>query len=150
MAETTLENAVCDNCGADVRENTLFCYKCGSRLSEEGEASPHVTADTDDIEVELSPHDSDSGNGLEREPVSDETRAALDDLAQKFKDDDAVEADKLAAAAAERKKARVRPHKKREAVWEPVEHGPDRLFVLITLLICVISAAIVFLTVYWK
>lgn len=35
MAETTLEKATCESCGVDVRENTLFCYNCGTRVAME-------------------------------------------------------------------------------------------------------------------
>ena len=137
MAETTLDKAVCEECGADVREGTQFCYKCGhSLVAEEKEEAPHVTADT---------------NGAEPEEMSGEARAALDELADRLNEEDAEESDKLAAAAAERKKARVRPaRKKRQMVWEPVDEGPGMLFVAITLLICLLAAAIVLLTVYWK
>jgi predicted amidophosphoribosyltransferase len=136
MAETTTENIVCENCGADVRENTVFCYNCGERVTaEEVDEAPHVTADT---------------NGSAKEEMSHETRDALDDLAERLKQDEADSTDKLAAAAAERRKARVSPRKKKEVVWEPADDGPGILFVLITLLICVISAVIVLLTVYWK
>ena len=33
MAETVLEKEVCEKCGVDVRENTLFCYNCGGKVS---------------------------------------------------------------------------------------------------------------------
>ena len=135
MAETTIEKTVCENCGVDVRENTLFCYNCGGRVADIPESAPSVNTDP---------------NGTDEKEIADETRAALDELSQKFKDEDAEETDKLAAAAAERRKARVRPRKKREIVWEPADATPDRLFILITLLICAMTAAIVFLTVYWK
>jgi hypothetical protein len=135
MAETTIEKAVCENCGVAVRENTVFCYNCGGRVA--------------DLPEPVSPADNVAGEPDGKE-TSDETRAALDDLAQKLKEDDAQGSDKLAAAAAERRKARIRPRKKKEIVWEPIDEAPDRLFILITLLICIIAAAIVFLTVYWK
>src|SRR4051794_36872506 len=123
MAETTLDKSVCEDCGADVREGTQFCYKCGHRvIADEPEDTPHVTADT---------------NGAEPAEISDQGRAALDELADRLNEEDAEEGDKLAAAAAERKKARIRPaRKKRQMVWEPVDEGPGMLFIGITLLIC--------------
>ena len=35
MAKTTVENLVCQACGADVRENSLFCYHCGGSVAPE-------------------------------------------------------------------------------------------------------------------
>lgn len=32
MAETLVDNAVCGACGADVREESLFCYNCGASV----------------------------------------------------------------------------------------------------------------------
>ncbi|MGB4990961.1 MAG: zinc-ribbon domain-containing protein, partial [Pyrinomonadaceae bacterium] len=35
MTEAILEKAVCEQCGVAVRENTLFCYNCGSSVSND-------------------------------------------------------------------------------------------------------------------
>ena len=35
MVEAVLEIEVCDGCGVDVREGTLFCYNCGARVAGE-------------------------------------------------------------------------------------------------------------------
>ena len=34
MSETAIETAVCSACGADVRNESLFCYNCGERVKE--------------------------------------------------------------------------------------------------------------------
>ena len=133
MAETTVEKATCGKCGADVRENTVFCYACGGRVAEVGPQSGEET----------------NGSAAD-EPLSDESRAALADLSEKFKIEEPGKEELLAQAAAERKKARVRPRKKKEIAWETVEDGSNTLLIVATLLICVITAAIVFLLVYWK
>ena len=144
MAETeiSIEQATCDNCGADVRENTLFCYKCGGRIAGE----PEVEETT----AEEAPHITGEANGLAEPEISDETRSALDDLAEKLKGDDAENADLLAQASAERRKKRSSLRKKREIVWQAVDDGSNLIFILVTLLICLVTAAIVFLMVYWK
>jgi len=33
MSETVLQTAVCEACGAEVRDESLFCYNCGERVS---------------------------------------------------------------------------------------------------------------------
>ena len=129
MPEATIEKAVCEKCGADVRENTVFCYNCGSPLAE-GQTSP----------------DPESNGSV---PSADaETKAALDDLAEKMSITESADGDKLAKAAAERKKARVIQRRSREFVWEPIGDTSGRLIVLVAILIAMIVAVIVFLTVY--
>jgi uncharacterized Zn finger protein (UPF0148 family) len=143
MAETTLENAICESCGVDVRDGTQFCYNCGTPVTEVEPIPRPESAESVDAPIEA--------NGTA--PVTDrrdEASAELDELSEKVKDDDADEADKLAAAAAERKKARVRPRKKRSITWQPVEDGPGLVFIAGTLLIVVLTAVVVLLTVYWK
>ena len=34
MSQSVVEKTVCEECGVDVRENTLYCYNCGSRIDE--------------------------------------------------------------------------------------------------------------------
>ena len=128
MAETTLEKVTCENCGLDIRKNTQFCYNCGKHFAE-------AAAESNDIEPVA---------------MSDEARTALDDLAGRFKADEADSADRLAFAAAERKKARVAPKKPKEAVWEAIDGRPSIFFFVSSFLIFVIVAAVVFITVYWK
>jgi hypothetical protein len=35
MSETVLQTAVCEACGAEVRDESLFCYNCGERVTAE-------------------------------------------------------------------------------------------------------------------
>jgi len=141
--ETSIEQATCDNCGADVRENTLFCYKCGGRIAAETEAEAEPT-------VGEPLHITGESNGSAESEVSDETRSALDDLAEKLKADDAENADLLAQASAERRKKRSSLRKKREMVWEAADDGSNLIFIIVTLFICLVTAAVVLLMVYWK
>jgi len=126
MAGTIAEKTTCGNCGSDVRENTSFCYNCGKRYDvEETQA-----------------------NGSTPDEISDEAKTALEDLAAKLKVEE-TESERLALAAAERKKARIAPKKGREVVWEAVEPSTGRMLT-ISLIILVLVAAAVFVTVYWK
>ena len=100
MMTETIEKIVCATCGVDIRENTQFCYNCGSKLE--------VVAPLDT-------------NGAA--VVVDNTKAALDDLADKLSNGDSEE-DKLAKAATERKKARVTHRKRLEYKWEPLDDTP--------------------------
>lgn len=130
MPEATIDKAVCAECGVDVRENTVFCYNCGSPVAE-------LPAETI----------SDS-NGAVSE-VDDETQAALDELAEKLKFDEEAD-NKLAKAAAERKKARSSQRRSNEFTWEPAVGSSGSLIILIAILVTALAVGIVFLTVLWR
>jgi ethanolamine utilization protein EutM len=84
MAKTKVKKkAICAKCGVAVRENTSFCYNCGSPV----------------VKVQGKPATAVNGATVE---TSAETKAALDDLAKKFAIDEEAD-EKLAKAAAERK-----------------------------------------------
>jgi uncharacterized Zn finger protein (UPF0148 family) len=132
MAETATEKVACENCGSDVRDGTTFCYNCGKPVIVAAEdASPEAH----------------TSNGSA--PVSDEAKAALDDLANKLKVEDVTQEDKLAQAAAERKQARVRARRD-EVVWEAPDQAASPWFVAFTLIIVVLTGLVVFAALYWK
>ena len=35
MSETAVQSSVCEACGVDVRDESLFCYNCGERVTAE-------------------------------------------------------------------------------------------------------------------
>ena len=124
MAEATAEKTACENCGAEIREGTLFCYNCGNKFDDALPAS----------------------NGT---ALSDEAKNALDDLAARLELETESE-NKLALAAAERKKARVTPKKKKEVVWDAEENRSGLLFFFVSLFIFILVMVVVFIAVYWK
>lgn len=133
MSLTAVEKEICENCGADVRENTLFCYNCGSRVAE-----------TDPGPIAKPEEPADVG--------SSEAESALADLAKKIKIEPPSEDEvKRSKAAADRKKARGGPRKQRQVTWEPAdEDGPNRILLLVSLLIAVMAGAVVFVMTFWK
>ncbi len=42
MAETAVEKGVCSTCGADIRDESQFCYNCGSSIVNEQTAIAEV------------------------------------------------------------------------------------------------------------
>lgn len=122
MIETVPEKALCASCGVDVREGTQFCYNCGKPV-------------TNGILEKV--------NNLEKVDVTNES---ISDKNQKPSE----KAEKLATAAAERKKSRIGQRKPKKVVWEEPSQLSNSLFVLFCLLIAVISAGLVFLMVFVK
>ncbi len=125
MKKAMVEKAVCKSCGADVREGTQFCYNCGKSVAEDKAA--------DAVDPEKT-----SGDLVDEE------------IAKQFRIDEEPSADKLAVAAAKRKKSRAGLRKPSEMVWEPADSRSSVLFFIVTIIITMIAAAVVFLAVYLK
>ena len=136
MLDALLEKTVCEKCGVTVRENTSFCYSCGSPIVHVKIADASV--------ADAAP---DANGAPAKLDVASQT--ALDDLAKMFDVDEAVD-DKLAKAATERKKARVSQRKVKTIVWEPVEDSSTIPLVLFAAVITLIVAGVVILMVFWK
>ena len=64
--------------------------------------------------------------------------------------DEIEDVNKLANAASERRKARVRQRKTREFVWEPQDESSNYLVLILAVLVAVFAAVVVFLTVFLK
>ena len=58
--------------------------------------------------------------------------------------------EKLASAAAERKKSRLGQRKPKQIIWEEPGASSNRIFMLLCVLIFVLAAGVVFLTVFIK
>src|SRR5437899_5301337 len=119
MSEAILEKATCSKCDAIIRDNTQFCYNCGN---------PIVQAETEPA-AEVNGGDSD---------VDARTKAALDDMVERFRIDDPSD-DKIAKAAAERKRARVSQRKPRGYVWEPRSEASSRLVLALAIVITLLT-----------
>lgn len=132
MAVSNTEKTVCEKCAADVRENTKFCYNCGSLVDTTFEPNDHAASlpnvpDTNKVE----------------------SQSALADLAKKLNAEEEID-NKLAKAAAERRRSRVNQRKPKEFVWEPETDDSSRMVLLIAILIAVIAAVAVVIVVYIK
>ena len=130
MAEVVAEKEVCPKCGAEVRKGTAFCFACGGRVSaEEAHEETNGAATT----------------------LDEQSKAALDDLAQKLKGDAPADVpdNKLAKAAEERKKARVTQRKAREFVWVPRDDTPIGLLIAVGVVL-IAALVVILLTVVWK
>ena len=131
MAEAVVEKEVCLSCGVIRRENTQFCYNCGTPVEEAGFAAGQP--DTPDG----SPGSNVAADGH------------LEGLHEKIRTSE-EESEKLAKAAAERKKARVTQKRSKQYVWEADDGDTGRLVLLVAVLVAVIAGAIVFVTIRWK
>jgi len=130
MAETIIDKSKCSDCGADVRENTQFCYNCGKS----------VNVDTA-LPANGEPSD---------EAADDRAKAALDDLAAKLRLDETQAEDKLARAAEERKRSRVERRRSKEYRWEPIEGGSTIRLLLVAILVPAFVLFVVIAALWWR
>ena len=121
----TTEKTVCKTCGADVRDNTLFCYNCGTKLEDETPVEANGATITD---------------------VN--SKAALDELADKLSHGSESD-DELTKAATQRKKARVMHRKRNEFTWEPREDSA-LLPIVFSAFIAFVALIVVVLLVVWR
>jgi hypothetical protein len=130
MAETTVENRVCQNCGADVRPNSLFCYYCGGSLA------PKAV-----VEAKNGDQPAKRTNALIIKNTTDQPilKRVLP-----------AEEPKLKSAAAMRRKSRRVQPKRIEIIWEEHENAPNGWFVFAAIFLTLFAAGILFLAIYLK
>ena len=123
MAKAIIEKLECISCGADVRDGTQFCYACGKPVAHETVVNSEI----------------DAGD------LSTDSTAVAETIEIKTE-----RTERLATAAAERRKLRTRQRKPKQLVWEEPGESSNRVFVLVCLLIFLFAALIVFFTVFNK
>lgn len=150
MAETLVENQICKSCGADVREDALFCYNCGKSVA------PEIVAEENHKKDEVS-------NTLRREKITENGNREktkdgelkeylpVETVADKPipKPDMPAEA-KLKTTAATRRKSATYQNKTVEVVWEEYENAPNGWFIVAALILTLFAVGIFFLAMYLK
>jgi uncharacterized Zn finger protein (UPF0148 family) len=129
MAETLTQTAVCESCGAEVRDGSLFCYNCGEKVRAEERVSESVP--TDDVAVV-------------DEPISES--AASDDVAVS---DARSKRPPLRSAASLRKQRRAYNRQPVEIRWEQRERAPLS-FVIASVILTVGALALLILALYLR
>lgn len=136
MAESVKEKQICQNCDADIRPDTQFCYNCGTSVQAVDEPADVAIDDNsigetiDDAESEKDKSLADLERALSAEfPVKEDGRSKLDN------------------ATSERKRARKGKSKPLEVVWEPVSADSSRVYLLFVILIAVITGAVLLIMV---
>lgn len=143
MAETTVENRVCNACGADMRPNTLFCYNCGESLA------PKILSDAKDEEkvsdVWFRENISEEKNGGNLK----ENKAVVEATDRPIPKPTLSEEPPLKSAAAMRRQSKAYQPKRVEIIWEEYD-APNGWFILAAMLITLFVVGILFLAIYLK
>lgn len=145
MAETTVENRICQSCGADVRPDTLFCYNCGKSVAPEiVQDLPQRKNITDEPFRENVVEGKENGSGLGRVTV---VRGAFDKpIAKPI----SGEEPKLKSAAAMRRRPKSTQPKQVEVIWEEHENAPNGWFIFAAILLALFAAGILYLATQYK
>lgn len=121
MPKTAVEEAICDICGAEVRDGSLFCYNCGGSVSKTGE--------------------------LEAIPAPAEPIVAADDKptnGRKGYDTERRRSDRNG-----KRKVRAANRQPVEIVWQPRE-GNSLAFVIVSLVFFVIAVVVIIAAFYLR
>ncbi|MDQ3042391.1 MAG: zinc ribbon domain-containing protein [Acidobacteriota bacterium] len=146
MAETTVENLICQACGADVRPNALFCYHCGGSVAAEV-----VVALKDKKAV---------GNAQFRDVISEEKNGDKSErikktIVEQIEDQpilkpNVVEEPKLKSAATMRRRSKSFQPKRVEIIWEEHENAPNGWFIAAAIFLTLFAAGILYLAMLLK
>jgi len=151
MAETLVENQICNACGVEVREGALFCYNCGGSV-----ASKIVVEETDEkdkvSDVWLREKIAENGN---REKIEEKEELEEFVTVEQIADEpipkpDIQEEATLKSAGAMRRKSATFQKKTVEVVWQEHENAPNVWFFVVALILTLFAAGILFLAMYLK
>ena len=163
MAETLVENRICETCGKDVRNGALFCYYCGNAVAPEIASAGNGDSVSrrrfrENIEAELKPKDSEKVKETSKLDTSivDKFDKPIEKPADKpF--EEPVETPKikdepqLKSAAAMRRRAKtIQKPRVEEVIWEEHENAPNAWFIIVALILILIAAGLFYVAVYMK
>ena len=146
MAETLVENQVCNHCGADVRPTALFCYNCGSSVAPE---TVIALKDKESVgEARLRRIIAEGKNGDKNVQIK---RIIAEEAVDKSITQSSVQTEtNLKSAAAMRRKSKTIQPKRIEVFWEEHENAPNGWFILGAILLTLTAAGILYLAMYLK
>ena len=168
MAETFVENKICEACGASVRPGSVFCYNCGGAVQEDL-AKPQKNNDKREVsdawlQSDLSKNSDLKTTQLKKEtvekveakPVEKPVEKPLSGALLEKIEDKPIEKPlireeaKLKSAANLRRKAKIYQKKTVEVVWEEPENAPNKWFPIVAILLILFVVGIFYLAMYMK
>ncbi len=148
MAETIVENQICNACGTDIRKGALFCYYCGGSIAPEI-AAPKADKIDEENQVLAKENNAENGNKLNNKPENES--ASLKKFTEKPIPKPEIQPEKnLKSAASLRKKTKIVPKKKVEIIWEEHENAPNGWFIAAAIFLTLFAAGILYLAMLLK
>ena len=164
MADTLVENKVCEACGAEIRPGSMFCYNCGGAVSEEL-PEPAKKKDEKPVSDAWLRGDLAENNDLkttrlddallENQVVAPTDKLSEEKIIEKVADKplekkNLQQEGKLKSAANMRRKAKVFQPKKVEIIWEEHQNAPNIWFLMVAVILILFVVGIFYLAVYLK
>lgn len=131
MAEKTVEKQICQNCGIDVRPDTLFCYNCGSSVAlkkSNGNKPDFATVRDKILEEERTENIYSDKNSAVSKTTSPGEKSSSEA--------------KLKSAASLQRRNKSVSKKAVEVVWEEPRSAPNVWFLVVAFLLTIFTAAI--------
>jgi hypothetical protein len=129
MVDIAVEKSVCEDCGAEIRDESRFCYNCGEAVAEKA---------ADDIPSEPALKDL-------KEPIA----KAENGTGQSETGRTAFEKARLQTAAGMRKRPKSFQRKRVEVVWEP-RTAPNGLFTIAVIGLTLIAVFLLVAAMYLR
>ena len=146
MAKTTVENLVCQACGADVRENSLFCYHCG------GSVAPELVVALKDRKnvgnVRFHKITDEEKNGDKSEQIKPTVIPQIEN--KTISKSSLSEEPKLKSAATMRRRSKSFQPKRVEIIWEEHENSPNGWFIAVAIFLTLFAVGVLFLAMRLK
>ena len=151
MAETLVENKICQACGADIREGALFCYNCGETVALKSDArnvENGVSAN------QMLPKEKFTENGSKAvspklaAPPDVQPNIPVDEIEKPLAKSEPNKEQNLKSAASLRKKPKSIQKKTVEINWQEYEKAPNLWFVLAAIVLFAFVAVVVWLELY--
>jgi len=145
MAETQVENQVCNACGADVRPGALFCYSCGGSLAPKVVAVLKDKKNVGDATLHdrLSGTNGDRAAKIEQPVIEKNTYVPISEPKLN-------KAPELKSAAAIRRQSKIYQPKRVEIIWEEYDNAPNGWFIFIAIVLTLLAAGILYLAIYLR
>jgi hypothetical protein len=147
MAQTSVENKICNACSAEVRPQALFCYYCGGAITAEKSPSSDNGSSTSVNSQKL--------DGETIIKLADEKQNIGEEIHVRKKSENLEKQDlqdktRLKSAATLRRKSKTLQPKTVEVIWEEHENAPNVWFISAAVALTILSVAILFLAMYFK
>jgi len=154
MAETLVENQVCNACGADVRPGALFCYSCGKSVAQAKDVDNNNNENTGDIffHDRIAKDRKNLDNSAQEELTTvEDTPNPVKEISEKPVIKPNIQGQvKLKSAASLRRKSKTFQKKKVEILWEEHEDAPNVWFIVVAVILTVFAIGIICLAMYLR
>ncbi len=140
MAQTSVENKICNACGSEVRPHALFCYNCGGAINAE------IPIETKNKNLSNTWVHQNVAEIEQDSKIESKKNSKKKKKGKTTKKPELQEYIKLDSAAEMRRKPKTIQKKRvEEVVWEEYESAPNGWFILVSFILTLFAVGVFFL-----